>query len=90
MNNRKPAQHHGYAVVVSGIIRQKRLSVGLSQRDLAGLLGVSPAAVSYYESGKRSPSVATLLKLSSALEFSMRDCITVIGAMSGGQEDTKK
>jgi predicted transcriptional regulator len=42
------------------LIRTTRKSAGLSQRALAARAGTSQPAVSLYESGASSPSVATL------------------------------
>lgn len=36
-------------------IRAKRLSAGLTQRELANKLGVSPATISGWETGSRTP-----------------------------------
>lgn len=41
-------------------LREKR---GLSQRDLAKLLGVSSSTIGMWESGKREPNFETLLKI---------------------------
>src|SRR5690606_15633995 len=41
-------------------IREERLRAGLSQRELARRLGVSPSLISQLESGHSNPSVATL------------------------------
>ena len=41
----------------------------LSQRELAGLIDRSPAAVGRYEQGKRLPTVPVLFKLAEALQM---------------------
>ena len=48
-------------------LRLARSRKGLSQRDLAELLGVSPGTIGRYESGLRSPDIHTLHFLASAL-----------------------
>lgn len=45
-------------------LRELRRQAGLSQRDAARLLGVSPSIISSYETGERTPSVENLLALS--------------------------
>ena len=61
----------------------------MSQRVLAGHVGVTPASICYYESGKRTPSMSTLMRIKNVLGFSIRDCINIIEAISNGeQEDT--
>ncbi|HZF43103.1 MAG TPA: helix-turn-helix transcriptional regulator [Sphingomonadaceae bacterium] len=48
-----------------------RLSIGLSQADLASLLGTSQAAVSRLESGQQEPRLPMLRKLASALRVDL-------------------
>ncbi|MGC1511864.1 MAG: helix-turn-helix transcriptional regulator [Acidimicrobiales bacterium] len=56
------------------LIRMARRQVGLTQTELAERAGTSQAAVSAYESGRRSPSVDTLVRILAAtgLELRMR------------------
>ena len=48
-------------------LAEARRSKGLSQTDLAGLLGISPKAVDYYERRARNPSLAFVRQASEAL-----------------------
>ena len=52
-------------------LKQQRWQMGLSQRDLAQRLGVSPSIISGYETGERTPSVEILLKLSGIYQCSV-------------------
>jgi transcriptional regulator with XRE-family HTH domain len=52
-------------------LRASRQASGLSLRELARRLGVSPSFVSQIENGKSQPSVATLYSLSQVLGFSI-------------------
>ena len=52
---------------VGGLIRRLRRELGLTQRELAGLLGVSDKAVSKWERGLGCPEVSLLPPLSRAL-----------------------
>lgn len=45
-------------------LKELRRRAGLSQRDVAKQLGVSPSIISSYETGERTPSVENLLALS--------------------------
>lgn len=45
-------------------LQQLRWKTGLSQKQVAYRLGISPAIVSAYETGTRTPSVEILLSLS--------------------------
>lgn len=50
----------------SGMLKRARLSAGLTQAELARRAGTSQPAISAYESGARSPSVATMERLLAA------------------------
>jgi transcriptional regulator with XRE-family HTH domain len=78
--------HKGFALVVGEVLRRRRHDAGMSQGELAGRVGVTAASICYYESGSRLPSINTLLKLKSALGFTVRDCIKIIEAMGSGEQ----
>lgn len=46
-------------------LREKRILLGLSQKEVAHVLGISPSIISNYESGERTPSVESLMALAS-------------------------
>ena len=54
------------------LIRMARRRAGLSQEELARRAATSQAAISAYESGRRSPSVATLTRILTAAGFELR------------------
>ena len=54
------------------LIRIARRRAGFSQEELARRAATSQAAISAYESGRRSPSVATLSRILSAAGFELR------------------
>lgn len=54
------------------LIRMARRQAGLSQQTLATRANTSQAAVSAYESGRRSPSVETLCRVLAAAGFEVR------------------
>ena len=54
------------------LIRIARRSAGLTQHDLAKRAATSQAAISAYESGRRSPSVDTLSRILAAAGFELR------------------
>ena len=49
-------------------IKSIRKSKGLTQEQLAELIGIEPPSLSYIETGKFSPSIETLQKLSEVLQ----------------------
>lgn len=54
------------------LIRMARRQAGLTQKSLAERAGTSQAAMSAYESGRRSPSVDTLCRVLGAAGFEVR------------------
>ena len=54
------------------LIRMARRKAGLSQQELASRAATSQAAISAYESGRRSPSVDTLSRVLAAAGFELR------------------
>jgi transcriptional regulator with XRE-family HTH domain len=58
-------------------LRDVRLRSGLSLREVARQLGVSPSFVSQLENGKSQPSVATLYSLAQLLEVSIDELFAV-------------
>lgn len=50
--------------MISYRLKQLRKSKGLSQKQIANYLGITPTAYCYYEQGKRHPDTNTIVKLS--------------------------
>jgi transcriptional regulator with XRE-family HTH domain len=65
-------------------LRDVRLRSGLSLREVARQLGVSPSFVSQLENGKSQPSVATLYSLAQLLEVSIDELFSVDGPQVDG------
>jgi transcriptional regulator with XRE-family HTH domain len=49
-------------------VAERRAARGLSQRDLAQLVGTTQSAIARLESGGRPPRIDTLLRIADALE----------------------
>lgn len=56
----------------AGLIRQARARAGLTKRALAAAAATSPSALVAYETGRRSPTVATLDRLLAACGLQVR------------------
>lgn len=56
-------------------LRESRHARGVSIRELAGRLGVSPSLISQVETGRASPSVATLYAMASELDISLDEVL---------------
>jgi transcriptional regulator with XRE-family HTH domain len=65
-------------------LREVRIRAGLSLRELARRLAVSPAFVSQLENGKSQPSVATLYTISQVLNVSIDELFAPDSDLSAG------
>lgn len=54
-------------------IKEARLALGLSQKELAEITGVSDSAIQMYECGQRIPRDSIKEKLSAALKQPIQD-----------------
>jgi transcriptional regulator with XRE-family HTH domain len=56
-------------------LKIKRITAGLTQKELADKLGITSNAVSFYETGERFPRKKILDKIVEILECDIRDII---------------
>ena len=56
-----------------GVLRARRRELGMTQRDLACVVGVTPSAISQWERGEYHPSYQASSKLAKALGMNARD-----------------
>lgn len=56
-------------------IKQARKNAGLTQEDLARILGVKYQMIGQYENGKRKPKIETLYKIAHALDVSVTELV---------------
>ena len=61
------------AVNIGGVIKAIRQARGMSQMELASALGVTKAAISRYEAGKRQLSYNQLQRIAAALQVSVQE-----------------
>jgi transcriptional regulator with XRE-family HTH domain len=69
---------HGVPAAIDRIgsrLRDERVRAGISQRELARRLGLSPSLISQLESGQSKPSVGTLYAIVTELGLSLDDVI---------------
>ncbi|MGH9007389.1 MAG: helix-turn-helix transcriptional regulator [Acidimicrobiales bacterium] len=57
--------------MAGSLILLARLRAGLTQRDLAGRLGVSQPTIAAYESGRRQPTLPTLMRILGGAGFDL-------------------
>src|SRR6202166_5215474 len=58
--------------VAGSLVLAARLKAGLTQRQLADRLGVTQPVVAAYESGRRQPTIPTLMRIVSGAGFDLR------------------
>jgi transcriptional regulator with XRE-family HTH domain/quercetin dioxygenase-like cupin family protein len=74
-----PADRRDAVTSVGAKLRERRVAAGLSLRQFARNLGVSPSLVSQIENGKSQPSVATLYMICSQLDLSIDELFSNTG-----------
>jgi transcriptional regulator with XRE-family HTH domain len=57
---------------VAGQVADRRKERGLSQADLAALVGTTQSAIARLESGGRPPRIDTLLRIANALDADLQ------------------
>ncbi len=57
---------------IAGQVADRRRSRGLSQADLAALVGTTQSAIARLESGGRPPRIDTLLRIAEALDCDLQ------------------
>jgi transcriptional regulator with XRE-family HTH domain len=68
---------------IGGRLREERVRAGISQRELARRLGLSPSLISQLESGQSKPSVGTLYSIVTELGVSLDHVIRGSEATDG-------
>lgn len=53
---------------IAAQVTERRLALGLSQKELAELVGTTQSAIARLESGGRPPRIDTLLRIAEALD----------------------
>jgi len=57
-----------FFAAIAGKVSERRGEIGMSQRELAELVGTTQSAIARLERGGRPPRIDTLLKIAEALE----------------------
>lgn len=57
-----------FFAAIADKVSERRAAVGMSQRELAELVGTTQSAIARLERGGRPPRIDTLLKIAEALE----------------------
>ncbi len=81
------AANHGDPEALDGIghrLREERVRAGISQRELARRLGLSPSLISQLEGGQSRPSVGTLYSIVTELGLSLDQVIRGADADADG------
>lgn len=58
-------------------IKSRRAEIGVTQKQLAELIGLSRLSVQYYEKAKQEPSIGNYLKLTNWMNASATDFVTL-------------
>jgi transcriptional regulator with XRE-family HTH domain len=69
------AESHDLDVQIGAALREARLNQGITQEELAQVLGVNRTTIARYESGRRGLSIAMLLALTRVLDVLLSDLV---------------
>ena len=69
--------------ILGQVLRDRRLALGLSQRELATMTDLERSTVTYLEAGSRAPSVPTLFEIARALEVLPSDLLIEVETRLG-------
>jgi DNA-binding XRE family transcriptional regulator len=61
-----------FFAAIASDLAERRAARGLSQRELAGLVGTTQSAIARLESGGRPPRIDTLLRIADALDCDLQ------------------
>lgn len=59
-------------------LRETRLAAGLTQKEIAEKVGICYQAYAHYESGRREPSLSTVLELARVLNISVESLVMIL------------
>ena len=60
-------------MALSQRIKELRELCGMSQKDLAGKIGVNPSAVAHWELGTKKPSLDNVYKIADAFDLTVAE-----------------
>lgn len=56
-------------ILLAKRLKERRIEIGYTQKELGQMIGVTKASISGYENGDRIPSIDTLVDLANALQI---------------------
>jgi transcriptional regulator with XRE-family HTH domain len=60
---------------IGGVVKEARVAMEMTQRELARAIRVKPSHIAYIESGKRRPSLTLLRRISTTLGLNPRELL---------------
>ena len=69
----RETRERALGIIAINVIRQIRKALGLSQQEMADLVGVSRQMMNYYEQGKAYPSALTWMNWLRVIEKQIRE-----------------
>ena len=71
-------------------VRRTRDALGMTQKELAQLLGVSPITISFWETGRTTPRAKQRVKILASAAMSPRSASRAVGGVSGRARASKR
>jgi transcriptional regulator with XRE-family HTH domain len=87
MSKQAAASRHVFTHQLFGVqVRQWRLTIQLTERQLADMVGVSSVCIAHAETGRTPPSVSSCKKLAHALGVRELEMLAATGVIGEGEE----
>lgn len=72
----RPSRNLPLIQAFSAVLKARRLELGLTQEDLAGLIDLDRPYITMLEAGRKQPTLSVLWRIAAGLELSAGDLAT--------------
>ena len=74
----RPSRNDLLIKAFSGVLKARRLALGLTQEDLAGVIELDRPYVTLIESGAKQPSLSVVWRLAAGLQITMSELAALV------------
>jgi transcriptional regulator with XRE-family HTH domain len=76
----RPSRNLPLIQAFSAVLKARRLQLGLTQEDLAGIVELDRPYITMMEAGRKQPTLSVLWRIAAGLELSAADLANLIDA----------
>lgn len=74
----RPSRNALLIQAFSGVLKARRLQLGMTQEDLAGAIDLDRPYITLMEAGTKQPTLSVLWRLAAGLQMTMSDLASII------------